>query len=57
MVGEGSFGHAGAGGRIGFAHPESGMAAAYVANTMLTVPNGPDPRWTWTEELKKAVGG
>jgi CubicO group peptidase (beta-lactamase class C family) len=55
MLGEGSFGHAGAGGRIGFANPEAGVAAAYVANTMLTVPNGPDPRWTWTQELKKAV--
>ncbi len=55
MLGPGSFGHAGAGGRIGFAHPESGVAAAYVANTMLTVPNGPDPRWTWMEELRKAV--
>jgi CubicO group peptidase (beta-lactamase class C family) len=55
MLGPGTFGHAGAGGRIGFAHPESGVAAAYVANTMLTVPNGPDPRWTWTEELRKAV--
>ena len=55
MLGEGSFGHAGAGGRIGFAHPESGVAAAYVANTMLTVPAGPDPRWTWMGELQKAV--
>ena len=45
----------GAGGRIGFAHPESGVAAAYVANTMLTVPNAPDPRWTWMGELAKAV--
>jgi CubicO group peptidase (beta-lactamase class C family) len=57
MLGAGSFGHAGAGGRIGFAHPESGTAAAYVANTMLTVPNGPDPRWTWMAELRQAVGG
>jgi CubicO group peptidase (beta-lactamase class C family) len=57
MLGAGAFGHAGAGGRIGFAHPESGVAAAYVANTMLTVPVGPDPRWTWTEELRKAVAG
>jgi CubicO group peptidase (beta-lactamase class C family) len=56
LLGEGSFGHAGAGGRIGFAHPESGVAAAYVANTMLNVPNGPDPRWTWMGELRKAVG-
>jgi len=56
MLGEGSFGHAGAGGRIGFAHPESGTAAAYVANTMLAVPNAPDPRWAWMGELRKAVG-
>ncbi|HEY2710846.1 MAG TPA: serine hydrolase domain-containing protein [Caulobacteraceae bacterium] len=56
MMGPGSFGHAGAGGRIGFAHPESGIAAAFVANTMLTVPAGPDPRWTWMEALRTAVG-
>jgi len=55
MLGPGSFGHAGAGGRIGFAHPESGTAAAFVANTMLTVPAGPDPRWSWMGELAKAV--
>jgi len=57
MLGEGSFGHAGAGGRIGFAHPESGTAVAYVANTMLAGPVGPDPRWTWMGELAKVVGG
>jgi CubicO group peptidase (beta-lactamase class C family) len=57
MLGEGSFGHAGAGGRIGFAHPESGTAAAYVANTMISVMNAPDPRWTWMGELRKAIGG
>ena len=55
MLGPGSFGHAGAGGRIGFAHPESGTAAAFVANTMLSVPAGPDPRWAWMGELAKAV--
>jgi CubicO group peptidase (beta-lactamase class C family) len=56
MLGPGSFGHAGAGGRIGFAHPESGTAAAFVANTMLTAPPGqPDPRWTWMGELAKAI--
>ncbi len=56
MLGQGSFGHAGAGGRLGFAHPESGTSAAYVANTLLAVPPGnPDPRWIWTEELRKAV--
>jgi CubicO group peptidase (beta-lactamase class C family) len=56
MLGPGSFGHGGAGGRVGFAHPESGVAAAFVANTMLTAPLGqPDPRWTWMGELAKAV--
>jgi CubicO group peptidase (beta-lactamase class C family) len=56
MLGEGSFGHAGAGGRIGFAHPESGIAAAYVANTMLSVaPGSSDPRWSWMGALKAAL--
>ncbi len=56
MLGPGSFGHAGAGGRVGFAHPESGTAAAFVANTMLTAPMGePDPRWSWMGELAKAI--
>ncbi len=55
MLGKGSFGHDGAGGRSAFAHPESGIAAAYVANTMLTVLGGTDPRWTWMAELRNAV--
>ncbi len=56
LVGAGTFGHGGAGGRLGFAHPESGIAAAYVANTMLNVPPGQlDPRWTWIGELRKAI--
>jgi len=56
MLGEGTFGHAGAGGRLGFAHPESGVAAAYVANTMISSPTDPDPRWAWVGELAKVVG-
>jgi CubicO group peptidase (beta-lactamase class C family) len=57
MLGPGSFGHAGAGGRMGFAHPESGTAVAYVCNTMLNSPTGPDPRWTgWTAALHEALG-
>lgn len=55
MLGPGSFGHDGAGGRIAFAHPESGVAAAYVANTMAGGFGGVDPRWSWMEELRKAV--
>ena len=57
MLGPGSFGHAGAGGRMGFAHPESGIAVAYVCNTMLDSPTGPDPRWVgWTAALHEALG-
>ncbi|HXQ13203.1 MAG TPA: serine hydrolase domain-containing protein [Caulobacteraceae bacterium] len=55
MLGEGSFGHDGAGGRIAFAHPESGVAAAYVANTMSSGFAGADPRWAWMAELRKAI--
>jgi CubicO group peptidase (beta-lactamase class C family) len=55
MLGEGSFGHDGAGGRMAFAHPESGVAAAYVANTMSSGFVMPDPRWAWMGELRKAI--
>ena len=55
MLGPGSFGHDGAGGRIAFAHPESGVAAAYVANTMASGFNAPDPRWAWMAELRTAI--
>jgi CubicO group peptidase (beta-lactamase class C family) len=53
MLGPGSFGHAGAGGRMGFAHPESGFAVGYVCNNMLwDGARGPDSRWQpWTEAL------
>jgi CubicO group peptidase (beta-lactamase class C family) len=54
-LGPGSFGHDGAGGRVAFAHPESGVAAAYVANTMCSGFAGPDPRWAWIAELRKAA--
>jgi CubicO group peptidase (beta-lactamase class C family) len=54
MLGPGSFGHAGAGGRMGFAHPESGIAVGYVCNTMLQSPANPDPRWVgWTAALNE----
>ena len=43
MFGEGSFGHAGAGGSLGYAHPESGVAYGYVMNQM-GGGNAGDPR-------------
>ncbi len=58
MLGPGSFGHAGAGGRLGFAHPESGTAVGYVCNNMVWDGiSGPDPRWVpWTKALREAIG-
>jgi CubicO group peptidase (beta-lactamase class C family) len=58
MLGPGSFGHAGAGGRMAFAHPELGVAVAYVCNNMLWDGlSGPDSRWVgWTAALREAVG-
>jgi len=58
MLGDGSFGHDGAGGRIGFAHPETGIAVGYVCNNMAwDGMTGPDDRWVpWTKALRAAVG-
>jgi hypothetical protein len=58
MFGPGSFGHAGAGGRMAFAHPELGIAVAYVCNNMVWDGLlGPDKRWIgWTAALRAAVG-
>ena len=43
MAGEGSFGHYGMGGSVGFAHPDRGFSFAYVMNQMLRS-GGIDPR-------------
>jgi CubicO group peptidase (beta-lactamase class C family) len=45
MAGDGSLGHYGMGGSVGFAHPDRGLAFGYVMNQMLS-PSGPDPRST-----------
>lgn len=57
MLGEGSFGHAGAGGRLGTACPESGLAVGYVCTAMSWEPAaGPDPRWVnWTGAVLTAA--
>ncbi|WP_306796104.1 serine hydrolase domain-containing protein [Nocardia sp. XZ_19_369] len=57
MLGPGSFGHNGTGGRIAFAHPESGIALAFTCTHMIwdDVP-GPDPRWLpWIAALHEAI--
>jgi CubicO group peptidase (beta-lactamase class C family) len=53
MAGDGSFGHYGMGGSVGFAHPERGLAFAYVMNQMLPS-GGVDPR---TRRLVEALVG
>lgn len=57
MLGPGSFGHNGAGGRTGFAHPASGTAVAYVCtNSAWDASRGPDPRWACIAELRRLTG-
>jgi CubicO group peptidase (beta-lactamase class C family) len=53
MLGEGCFGHSGAGGRLGFADPVSGTAVGYTCTNQAWVyTRGPDERWTpWTDAL------
>jgi len=53
MAGEGSFGHYGMGGSVGFADPSRGIAFAYVMNQMLPS-GGVDPR---TRRLVEALLG
>lgn len=60
MLGRGSFGHVGTGGRISFAHPHSGVAVGYTCTNMGGdgadgAAIGPDPRWAWSEALQKAL--
>lgn len=59
MLGTGSFGHSGAGGRLGFADPDSGIAVGYVCtNTAWDYAGGQDARWApWLGALREAVGG
>lgn len=45
MLGPGSFGHNGYGGSLAFAHPESGVAFAYVCNRLLSDPTPHSRVW------------
>jgi CubicO group peptidase (beta-lactamase class C family) len=58
MLGDGSFGTTGAGGRLAFAHPERRAAFAFTCDTMLW--NGltePDPRWPpLLTQISEALG-
>ena len=56
MLGGSSFGHYGAGGRVGFAVPDKNLAVAYVCNSLMGEGFSADPRWgPWTQALEQAV--
>lgn len=55
MLGDGSFGHPGAGGRLGFADPESGVAVGYACNQLLWDGITAEPRWAWCAALSDAI--
>lgn len=56
MLGPGSFGHAGAGGRLGFAYPAQGLGVAYVCTYRNWDPSkGPDPRWACIAQLRRLI--
>ena len=56
MLGEGSFGHSGAGGSLGFADPETGIAFGYVMNRMQQNLAG-DPRTIGlTNAVRRCLG-
>jgi CubicO group peptidase (beta-lactamase class C family) len=57
MLGPGSFGHAGAGGSLAFAHPESQVAFAYVMNRMDSTLNGDVRALTLVHAVKEALAG
>ncbi|MFR9752458.1 serine hydrolase domain-containing protein [Nocardia sp. 004] len=56
LLGDGAFGQVGTGGRIGMAHPESGVAVGYTCTNMVgDDTGGPDPRWQpWSDVLRTA---
>jgi CubicO group peptidase (beta-lactamase class C family) len=52
----GTFGPPGAGGNIGFAHPESNTAVGYTCTGMWSDTSRPDPRMGWVEPLADLAG-
>ena len=56
LLGPGSFGHAGAGGRLGYALPEKEIAVAYVCTSIMPDGGNTDTRWLpWTRALEQVV--
>lgn len=55
MLGEGSFGHAGMGGRLAFAHAPSELGFAFVSQRMTFPEPGKDARWAGILDAVRAV--
>lgn len=55
MLGPGSFGHNGRGGALAFAHPETGVAFAYVGNRPIHDPTPHSRLWRRLEALREAL--
>ncbi len=55
-LGPASFGHTGAGGRLGLADPDLDIAFGYVCNSMHNIGPGGDPRWaTLLDAIRSCV--
>jgi CubicO group peptidase (beta-lactamase class C family) len=57
MLGEGSFGHPGAGGSLGFAYPGAGIGFGYVMNQMGSTLSGDVRALTLIEAVKESLAG
>jgi len=55
MMSPASFGHPGAGGRVAYGDPETGIAAAYACNSLIWDGLTVDPRWSWNQVLRDIV--
>jgi CubicO group peptidase (beta-lactamase class C family) len=56
LLGPGGFGHFGAGGSVGFAHPESGITFGYVMNQMRLSVAGDDRTTFLIDAIRQSIG-
>ena len=56
LLGPGGFGHFGAGGSVGFAHPESGITFGYVMNQMRLSVAGDDRTTYLIDAVRQSIG-
>jgi CubicO group peptidase (beta-lactamase class C family) len=55
LLGAGGFGHFGAGGSVGFAHPESGISFGYVMNQMRLSVAGDDRTTVLIDAIRRSI--